>query len=60
MEKLRVPPRHSILLKANHYMISNVRRVHSYYRCGKVADTPNFMLGKISTLIDLRNNWDMA
>ncbi len=39
MQKLRVPPRHSILLKANHYIISKVRSMHTYYRCGKVTDT---------------------
>ncbi len=39
MEKLRVPPRHSIRLKVNHYMISTVGRIHTYYRCGKVTDT---------------------
>ncbi len=39
MQKLRVPPRHSILLKANHYIIGKVRSMHTYYRCGKVTDT---------------------
>ncbi len=47
MEKLRVPPRHSILRKANHYMISNVRRMHTYYRCGKVADTQKLPSRKV-------------
>ena len=39
MQKLRIPPRHSILLKANHNMFSKVRSMHTYYRCGKVTDT---------------------
>ncbi len=35
----RPPPRHNIRLKANHYMISKVRKIHTYYRCGKVNHT---------------------
>ncbi len=37
----RPPPRHSILLKANHNMLSKVLSMLTYYRCGKVTDTHN-------------------
>ncbi len=40
MQKLRIPPRHSILLKANHNMFRKVLSILTYYRCGKVTDTP--------------------
>ncbi len=59
MDKLRVPPRHSILLKANHNMFSIVRSMHTYYRCGKMADIQRVggaipLSGVVMPVMDIR------